>query len=91
VFEVAHFECTICEGEGLANVHILFDWGIEERSVDVKLAEFEVHGNRNGEKEPKGGHADDRGEGLSVAEARALTAALGDETSFEARYGTLRV
>jgi hypothetical protein len=35
-FEVAHFYCTIREAEGLANIDILFDEGIEERRVDVK-------------------------------------------------------
>jgi hypothetical protein len=88
---VAHFRSAIREAEILANVNILFDLGIKERNVDVKLTEFEVHGGRNDDKEPEASHADNRGEVLSVVEARALTAALGDEMSFEARYGTLRI
>jgi hypothetical protein len=36
-FEVVNFGYTIRKAEGLANVHILLDWGIEERSADVKL------------------------------------------------------
>jgi hypothetical protein len=90
-FEVAHFGCTIREAGGLANVNILFDGGMEERSVDVNMTDFELHSGRNGEKEPKASPADDQGEGLSVVEAHASTAALGDETSFESRDVTLRV
>jgi hypothetical protein len=90
-FEIAHYRGTVKEADWLANVNILFDWGVKKGGVDVKLTKFEVHGGRNGEKEPEAGHANDRGEGLSVVETRALTAALGDDASFEARYGTLRV
>jgi hypothetical protein len=53
-FEVAHFRRAICEAEGLADVNIFFNGGIEEvekwhRGVDVKMKEFEVHGACNGE------------------------------------------
>jgi hypothetical protein len=46
---MSHFSFVIRETERLADVHILFDVGIEERSVDVKLAKLEIHGDRNGE------------------------------------------
>jgi hypothetical protein len=75
----------------LANVNTLFDKGIEKLSVDVKLTEFEVHGGLNGEKEPETGHANDKGEGLSVVETRALTTSFSDSTGFQERDSTLRV
>jgi hypothetical protein len=48
-FEVEHFRRAIRGPEGLADVNIVFDGSIEERGVNVKLTEFEVHGGCNGE------------------------------------------
>jgi hypothetical protein len=42
-------------------------------------------------KEPEAGHPDDRGEGLCIVDAHALTAALEDELGFVARNFTLCV
>jgi hypothetical protein len=36
-FDVRYFGRAIKEAEGLADVHVLFDGGVEERSVDVEL------------------------------------------------------
>jgi hypothetical protein len=36
-FEMTHFRRAIREAEGLADVHVLLDGSVEERSVDVKL------------------------------------------------------
>jgi hypothetical protein len=33
--EVTHFRRAISEAAGLGDVHVLLDWGVEERSVDV--------------------------------------------------------
>jgi hypothetical protein len=82
---------TIREAEWLADVNILVDWGIEERSVDVKLTKFEIHGGYNGNKEPETSLANDKGEDLGVDETRALIASYGDEAGFQARDGTVRV
>jgi hypothetical protein len=72
--EMTHFRRAISEAEGLADLHVLLDWGVEERSVDVKLAQFKVAGGRDGKEEAKAGHADDRGERFRVVEAIALVA-----------------
>jgi Co/Zn/Cd efflux system component len=58
-FEVIHLGRAISESEGLADVHVLHDWGVEERNVDVKLTQFKVAGGRDGKEEAKTGHADD--------------------------------
>jgi hypothetical protein len=57
---VARLKYSIHEAEGLTDVHILFDGGIEERGIDVKFAEFKVYGGCNGKEEPETSHADDR-------------------------------
>jgi hypothetical protein len=57
-FEVTHFGRVIREAEGMADVHVLLDGGLEESSVDVQLTQFKVVGGRDG-------HADD-GENVSV-------------------------
>jgi hypothetical protein len=36
-FEVTHYGRAIAEAEGLADVHVLLDGAVEERSVDVEL------------------------------------------------------
>jgi hypothetical protein len=82
--EMTHFRRAISEVEGLVNVHVLLDWGVEERSVDVKMAQFKVAGGRDGKEEAKVGHADVRGERFRVVEANALAAPFGDEPRFEA-------
>jgi hypothetical protein len=47
--EMTHFRRAISEAEGLADVHVLPDWGVEERSVDVKLTlQFKFAGGRDG-------------------------------------------
>jgi hypothetical protein len=43
---MTQFGRAINEAEGLADVHVLLDWGVEERSVDVKQALFKVAGSR---------------------------------------------
>jgi hypothetical protein len=83
-FEMTHFRRAITEAEGLADVHVLLDGVVKERSVDVKLTEFKVAGRRDGDEEAKVGHADDRGECLLIVEAIALDASFGDEPCFEA-------
>jgi hypothetical protein len=82
--EVTHFRRAISEAEGLANVHVLLDWGVEERSVDVMLTQLKVADGRDGEEEAKTCHADDGGERFRVVEACALIAPFGDEPRFEA-------
>jgi hypothetical protein len=47
-FEMTHFGRAISEAKGLADVHVLLDWGAEERSVDVKLTHLKVAGGRDG-------------------------------------------
>jgi hypothetical protein len=47
-FEVTHFGRAIGEAKGLADVHVLLDRGVEERSVDVKLPQIKVAGGREG-------------------------------------------
>jgi hypothetical protein len=82
--EMTHFRRAISEAEGLAYVHVLLDWGVEERSVDVKLTHLEVAGGRDGKEETKAGHAGDMGERFRIVEASALAAPFGDEPRFEA-------
>jgi hypothetical protein len=62
---MAHPSCVIREAVWLADVHILFDGCIEERSFDVTLTKFEIHGGRNCKEEPETSHVDDR-ENVSV-------------------------
>jgi hypothetical protein len=81
--EMTHFGRTISEAEGLADVHVFLDWGVEERSVDVKLTQFKVAGGRDGKEEARVGHTDDRGERFRIVEAYALAAPFGDEPGFE--------
>jgi hypothetical protein len=52
-FEVTHLGRAIGEGEGLADVHVFLDRGVEERSVYVKLAQFKVAGGRDGKEEAR--------------------------------------
>jgi hypothetical protein len=82
-FEVTHFGRTIRESEGLADVHVLLDGSVEERSVNVELTHVKVAGGRDGEKETKTGHADERGERFREVEANTLVATFGDESCFE--------
>jgi hypothetical protein len=72
VFKVTQFRRAISEAEGLADVYVLLDWGVEECSVDVKQTKFKVAGGRDGKEESKIGHADDMRERCRVVEASAL-------------------
>jgi hypothetical protein len=45
--EVAHLSRSVSEAKGLPNADILFDRGIEEGRINVKMAQLEVHGIRN--------------------------------------------
>jgi hypothetical protein len=81
---VTHFGRAIKEAEGLADVHVLFDGGVEGRSVDVELTQFKVAGGRDGEEEAKADHADVKGERFRIVEASTLAATFGDEPCFEA-------
>jgi hypothetical protein len=81
---MTHFGRVISEAEGLADVHVLLDWGVEGRSVDVKLTQFKVVGDRDGKQEAKAGHTDDMGERFRIVEAIALAAPFGNESCFEA-------
>jgi hypothetical protein len=83
-FEVTHFGRDIREAEGLADIHVLLDGGVEERSVDVDLTQIKVAGGRDGEEETKASHADDRGERFRIVEANMLAAPFGDKSCFEA-------
>jgi hypothetical protein len=57
-FEMTHLGRAIGEAEWLADVHVLLDLGVEERSVDAKVTQFKVAGGRDGKEEAKAGHAD---------------------------------
>jgi hypothetical protein len=63
---VAHFGRAITESEGLADIHVFLNRGVEKRSVDVQLTELKVAGGCDCEEEAKAGHADDMGERLRV-------------------------
>jgi hypothetical protein len=54
------------EAEGLADVHVLLNRGVEKRSVDVNLTQFKVADGYNGKEEAQAGHADDKGKNVSV-------------------------
>jgi hypothetical protein len=82
--EMTHFGRAISEAEGLVDVHVLLDWGVEERNVDVKMAQFKVAGGRDGKEEATVGHADYMRERFRIVEADALAASFGDESCFEA-------
>jgi hypothetical protein len=82
--EMTHFGRAISEAEGLADVHVLLNRGVEKRSVDVKLSQLKVAGSCDGKEEAKAGHADDKGEHVRIVEACALAAPIGDEPCFEA-------
>jgi hypothetical protein len=82
--EMTHLGHAISEAEGLADVHFLLDWGVEERIVDVKVTQFKVAGGRDGHEESKAGHADNMGERFRIVEASALAAPFGDEPGFDA-------
>jgi hypothetical protein len=81
--EMTDFRRAFIEAEGLANVHVLLNRGVEKRSVDVKLAQLNVSGGCDGKEESHVGHADYRGERLSIVKARTLATncALRRETS----------
>jgi hypothetical protein len=64
--EVTHFGRAIDEAEGLADVHVFLNGCVETRCVDVKLAKLKVAGGSDGQEETHAGHADDKGERLSV-------------------------
>jgi hypothetical protein len=90
-FEMAYLRGAIREAEGLTDVNVLSDEGVEKRSVDVRLTKIEVHGGHNGEEEAETGHAKNRREILRIVEVRALTATLGHEAGFEAEGVIFRV
>jgi hypothetical protein len=69
---MTHFGRAISEAEGLADVHVLLNRGVEKRGVDLKLTQFKVAGGCNGKEEAKTGHADDMGERFSIVEAIAV-------------------
>jgi hypothetical protein len=68
----------------LADVHVFSDGGAEERSVDIKLTDFNIACTRNGEEEAETSHANDSGDCFRKVEASALAAAFGDAPGFEA-------
>jgi hypothetical protein len=72
-------------------VHVLFDGGVEEGSVDVKLIYYKAHGGRNGEEESETVHTNDRRESYRIVKARALTTTLGREAGLEAGDFTPRL
>jgi hypothetical protein len=82
--EMTHFRRAISEAEGLADVHVLLDWDVEECSIDAKLTQFKVAGGRDGTEEAKASHGGNMGERFRVVEAIALAAPFGDEPRFEA-------
>jgi hypothetical protein len=82
--EMTHFGRAITEAEGLADVHVLLNRGVEKRSVDIKLTQLKVAGGCDGQEEAQTGRADDKGERLRVVESNALAAPFGDESCFEA-------
>jgi hypothetical protein len=82
--EMTHLGRAISEAEGLAGVHVLLDWGGEERIVDVKLTQFKVAGGRDGKEEAKAGHAGDKRERFRIVEANTLAAPFGYEPGFKA-------
>jgi hypothetical protein len=63
---MTHFGRAITEAEGLADIHVLLNRGVEKRSVDVKLAKLKVAGGCDGKEESQARHADDMGERLRV-------------------------
>jgi hypothetical protein len=77
-FEMTYFGRAISEAEGLADVHVLLDWGVHKRIVDVKLPQFSVAGGRDGKEEAKAGRADDWEERFRIVKANALAATFGD-------------
>jgi hypothetical protein len=58
---MTHLGRATNEAQELADVHVLLDWGVEERSVDDKLTQFTVASGRDGKEAAKAGHADDMG------------------------------
>jgi hypothetical protein len=64
--EVTHLGRAIAKAEGLADVHVLLNRGVEKRSVDVKLAKLKVAGGCDGKEESQASHADDMGERLRI-------------------------
>jgi hypothetical protein len=80
--EMTRFGRASTEAEGLADVHVLLDWGVEERSVDVKLTQFKVAGGCDGKEEAKAGNLGVRGERFRSVEASALAASFGDEPCY---------
>jgi hypothetical protein len=89
--EVADFIRIVCEPERLADVDLLGDRCIHERSVDVELTKFEVLGGSNGEEKAEASHADNRGEIFRVVNSSMLAASFGHEASFEARHFSFSV
>jgi hypothetical protein len=45
---MTYFGRAISEAEGLADVHVLLNMGVEKFSVDVKLTQFKVAGGCDG-------------------------------------------
>jgi hypothetical protein len=76
-FEMTHFRRAIGQAKGLADVRVLFDGSVKERSVDIMLTQFKIACGRNGEEEAKAGHAYDWGECFRVVEASTLAATFG--------------
>jgi hypothetical protein len=81
---MTQFRRAIGEAKGLADVHVLFDGSVEERSVDMKLTHLKISCGRNGEEYTKVGNAYDWGEYFRIVEASALAATFGYEPCFEA-------
>jgi hypothetical protein len=73
------------EAQWLPDIDIFLTRCIEECRMNVQLAELEVHGGRNGEKQAHASHSDDWREGLYIVKACALAASLGDKPGFAAR------
>jgi hypothetical protein len=68
----------------LADVPVLLDWGVKERSVDVELTQLKVAGGGDGEEEAKASHANDGGKRFRIVKSNTLAATFGDEPGFEA-------
>jgi hypothetical protein len=52
---MAHFGRAISEAEGLADIHVLLNRGVEKRSIDVKMAQLKVASGCNGKEEARTG------------------------------------
>jgi hypothetical protein len=57
--EMIHFGRAITKPEGLADVHVLLNRGVEKRNVDVKVTQLKVAGGCDAQEEAHASHADD--------------------------------